>query len=309
MVRQCSLVEVAPWQEVWRSCSRLREPGVLRRDNRVTRSVATEIELAQHRLQGHTPYHPGCRHCQVSRSVHQHRKRGADRLESEVVADFFYLSSTGEDHRLVHRDNLKVLALAERMSSMIGAVVASDSIVHTRGEIIKRLREFGLTSGACSIRLVTDAESAVADLVGTSSGEFTFQVKRAEPQNHEAVGSAERGVRRLKESLQTLRSDLNQEGLDVRFSLSGFGVALTYVCFSLNKYSNTHGSELSPCDFVLGRTSPKGAFTLLGATVLAELPQSIRDLAPNIPRFAESAFLHPMFGSMAIKVRAVVRMH
>ena len=273
----------------------------------ITRSVATEIELAQHRLQGHTPYHPGCRHCQVSRSIHQHRKRGADRLESEVVADFFYLSSTGEDHRLVHRDNLKVLVLVERMSSMIGAVVVSDSIVHTRGEIIKWLREFGLTSGACSIRLVTDAESAVADLVGTSSGEFTFQVKRAEPQNHEAVGSAERGVRRLKESLQTLRSDLNQGGLDVCFSLSGFGVALTYVCFSLNKYSKAHGSELSPCDFVLGRPSPKGAFTLLGATVLAELPQSIRDLAPNIPRFAESAFLHPMFGSMAIKVRAVVR--
>ena len=180
----------------------------------VTKS--TEAELAQHRLQGHTPFHPGCRHCQIARSVHQHRKRDKGRLESEVVADFFFLTTTGEDLRSERLVNyLKVLVLVERMSSMIGAVVVSSNVVQTRSGIVAWLKEFGLTSGACSVRLVTDAEGAVADLVGTSSGAFSFQVKRAEPQNHEAVGSAERGVRRLKESLQTLRSDLNVEGLDV----------------------------------------------------------------------------------------------
>ena len=190
---------------------------------------------------------------------------------------------------------------------MIGAVVVSSNVMQTRSGIVAWLKEFGLTSGACSVRLVTDAEGAVADLVGTSSGAFSFQVKRAEPQNHEAVGSAERGVRRLKESLQTLRSDLNVEGLDVCFTPGGLGCALTYLCFSLNKYGKAHGSDLAPCDFVLGRPSPKGAFTLFGATVLAELPQSVRSLAPNLPRFVESCSLRPVFESMAIKVRALIR--
>ena len=52
---------------------------------------------------------------------------------------------------------------------------------------------------------------------------------------------------------------------------------------------------------------PKGAFSLFGSTVLAELPESVRSLAPNVPRFAESCFLHRVFGSMAIRVRALVR--
>ena len=268
----------------------------------------TEAELALHRLQGHTPFHPGCKHCQVARSVHQHRKRDKGRLESEVVADFFFLTTTGEDLRADRLVNyLKVLVLVERMSSMIGAVVVSSNVVQTRSGIVSWLKEFGLTSGTCSVRLLTDAEGAVADLVGTASGAFTFQIKRAEPQNHEAVGSAERGVRRLKEAFQTLRSDLNVEGLDVCFTADGLSCVLTYLCFSLNKFGKAHGSDLAPCDFVLGRPSPKGAFTLFGSTVLAELPQSVRDLAPNLPRFVESCFLHPVFDSMAIKVRALVR--
>ena len=151
----------------------------------VTRS--TEAELAQHRLQGHTPFHPGCRHCQVARSVHQHRKKSGGRIESEVIADFFYLTTTGEDLRSMNVDHLKVLVMVERMSNMIGAVVISSNVVQTRSAIVAWLKEFGLTSGACSVRLVTDAEGAVADLVGTASGAFTFQVKRAEPQNHEAA--------------------------------------------------------------------------------------------------------------------------
>ena len=47
-------------------------------------------------------------------------------------------------------------------------------------------------------------------------------------------------------------------------------MALLYLCGSLTRFSKAHGSELAPCDVVLGRRSPKGPFTLLGATVLAE---------------------------------------
>ena len=104
----------------------------------VTRS--TEAELAQHRLQGHTPFHPGCRHCQVARSVHQHRKKSGGRIESEVIADFFYLTTTGEDLRSMNVDHLKVLVMVERMSNMIGAVAISSNVVQTRSAIVAWLK-------------------------------------------------------------------------------------------------------------------------------------------------------------------------
>ena len=68
-----------------------------------------------------------------------------------------------------------MLVLFERMSSMIGAVVVFSNVVQTWSGIVSWLKEFGLTSGTCSVRLLTDAEGAVADLVGTASGAFTFQ--------------------------------------------------------------------------------------------------------------------------------------
>ncbi|CAE6933000.1 unnamed protein product [Symbiodinium sp. CCMP2592] len=227
---------------------------------------------------------------------------------STVVADFFFLSSTGEERREVRSDNLRVLVMVERMSSMIGAIVTSDNLVASRTDIVRWLREFGLESGTCSILMLTDAEEAVSDLVAGASDEFVFQVRKAGPQCHESIGVAERGVRKIKESLQTLRSDLNHEGLDICFNHVGFSAALTYLCGSLNRFSKAHGSELAPCDMPLQRPTPKGAFTLFSATVLAELPQSIKDLGPNLPRFTEAAFLYPVLGSQAIRVAALIRL-
>ena len=102
-----------------------------------------------------------------------------------------------------------------------------------------------------------------------------------------------------------MRSDLNQEGLDCATTMED--LPLCYVCGSLNRFSKAHGSDMAPCDLVLGRPSPKGPFTLFGAVVLAELPQSIKDLASNLPRCTEGAFLHPILGSQAIKVRALIQ--
>ena len=236
--------------------------------------------------------------------MYQHRRRKDGRLESEVVADFFFLSSTGEEPRAVRADNLRVLVMVERMSGMIGAIVTSDNVVENRTLVVKWLREFGLQSGTCSIPMITDAEGAVSDLIAGASEEFAFQVRKAEPQNHESVGVAERGVRKVKESLQTLRSDLNQEGVDLCFNHVGFAAALTYLCGSLNRFSKAPGSELAPCDMPLRRPTPKGPFTLFGATVLAELPQSVRDLAPNLPRFTEGAFLYPIVPHFGISGHA-----
>ncbi|CAE7669829.1 unnamed protein product [Symbiodinium sp. CCMP2592] len=246
----------------------------------LTRS--SEAELALHRLQGHTAYALSPR-VQALPGVQNGETRGQ-------IGQF------------------RVLVMVERMSSMIGAIVTSDNLVSSRTDIVRWLREFGLESGTCSILMLTDAEEAVSDLVAGASDEFVFQVRKAGPQCHESIGVAERGVRRIKESLQTLRSDLNHEGLDICFNHIGFSAALTYLCGSLNRFSKAHGSDLAPCDMPLQRPTPKGAFTLFGATVLAELPQSIKNLGPNLPRFTEAAFLYPVLGSQAIRVAALIRL-
>ena len=68
----------------------------------------------------------------------------------------------------------------------------------------------------------------------------------------------------VSDLLQTFRADLNQENLDVSFTAGGLSVALLYLCGSLNYFSKAHGSELAPC--VVSGGTPKGSFTLLGAT-------------------------------------------
>ena len=144
---------------------------------------------------------------------------------------------------------------------MIGAVVTSEDLVKTRTELVQWLREFGLESGRCSISLVTDSEDAVSDLVAGASEEFVFRVRKTAPQIMRHTALLERGVRKLREALQTLRADLNAEHLDVCFTHVGLSTALMYLCASLNRFSKAHGSELAPCDG--GRkTHSEGTFEL-----------------------------------------------
>ena len=52
---------------------------------------------------------------------------------------------------------------------------------------------------------------------------------RAPPQQHEHVGAVERSVRRLKESMNLIRNDLNRQGYDVRFSGQPLEFLLRYL--------------------------------------------------------------------------------
>ena len=102
-------------------------------------SKATEAELAKRRMQGHTPFHPACRHCQKARSVYQHRRRVRGKLESEIFAVFLFLSTTGESRADATTLSHRVLVLTEHMTNMIGAVIVSSNVAQTRAEILKWL--------------------------------------------------------------------------------------------------------------------------------------------------------------------------
>ena len=226
--------------------------------HRLTR--ASEEALQKHRMQGHVPFDPRCTLCARGKSVFHHRRRRANMLETEVQADFAFLTTRGE---VVSEDapgTIKVLVLTELSSGCIGYVVVESDVSKVRAQICRWLEHFGLTSTTTGVILHTDAE---------------------------------RVVRRLKESLSVLRADLNSGGADVTFNESGLADALTYIGLTHNHFSKVQGSDMSPLEFTVNRPLSKPATALFGQTVLAELPSSLRQLCPNETRSVEACFVHP----------------
>ena len=139
------------------------------------------------------------------------------------------------------------------MSRCIGYVVVGEDVEATRRQIVVWLQHFGLTSKAVSIDVHTDSERAVGEIIGNSNGRYTFAIRRAAPQQHRSIGSAERAVRELKESFSVLRADLNAQGLDVTFSHENLFDVLTYLALCNNHFSTSRGSDRSPLEMVSGR--------------------------------------------------------
>ena len=235
-------------------------------------SQKTKEDLEAHRANGHVPFHPDCEHCVKSRGVAQHRRRSEKGLETEVVADFMFLDAVGESVSVVDRQtggSVKVLVLREAYSSSIGAVVMTNDIAKDRGILIKWLSEFGLSTSAASITLLTDAEEAVKSFVTGSSDKYAFRVCKAAPQTHEQIGGAERTVRVLKEALATLQSDFQSLGCVLSFRKDLVQLALTYLCMSVNANDKAFGGNRSPREIAVGRKLPETVFALFGSKVLA----------------------------------------
>ena len=187
---------------------------------------------------------------------------------------------------------MKILVLTEMMSRCIGYVVVGEDVEAARRQIVVWLQHFGLTSKAVSIDVHTDSERAVGEIIGNSTGRYTFSIRRAAPQQHRSIGSAERTVRELKESFSVLRADLNAQGLDVTFSHENLVDVLTYLALCNNHFSTSRGSDRSPLEMVSGRKLSKPVSTLFGAQVLAEIPDSIRQHSPLSTRNVECTFIH-----------------
>ena len=188
--------------------------------------------------------------------------------------------------------NFKILALTELSSGCVGYVVVERDLAKVKTQICRWLDHFGLTSTTTGIILLTDAERAVAELVGKTADKYTFNVRRANPQQHQSVGAAERAVRRLKESLSVIRAELNAGGADVVFTVEGLTDVLTYMGLTHNHFSKVQGSDMSPLEFTVNRPLSKPMTALFGQTVLAEPPSSLRQLAPNETRSIEACFIH-----------------
>ena len=254
---------------------------------------ATERELEQHRAQGHTPFHPQCIECVRGHSVFQHRRRTKRGLETEIQADFCFLKRVGEQIEFSDVEgNVKILVMNELATGCVGYTVVSDNQAAVQAQISSWLHHFGLSSENTSVVLHTDAEKAVGDMISKASPQFTFQIRRSNPQQHASNGGAERTVRRFKEALAVLRADLNKKSLDVSFSFQALQDACTYLALSHNHFGKGPGTDLSPLESSSGRRLTKPATTLFGCTVLAELSDAVRSQAPNETRMVEASFVH-----------------
>ena len=253
---------------------------------------ASEQALQKHRMQGHIPFDPRCTICARGKSVFQHRRRREGLLETEIQADFGFLTTRGELVSDEVEGNFKVLVLTELSSGCVGYVVVEPDVAKVRSQICKWLEHFGLTSTTTAIILHTDAERAVAELVGRATDKYTFNVRRANPQQHQSVGAAERTVRRLKEGLAVICAELNAGNADVVFTFEGLSDVLTYMGLTHNHFSKVQGSDMSPLEFTVNRALSKPMTAMFGQTVLAELPSSLRQLAPNETRSVEACFIH-----------------
>ena len=264
-------------------------------------SRASEEELQRHRLQGHFPFDPRCIVCAQGRSVFQHRRKSASGIEASIEADFAFLSKTGELCETEDEaTSIKVLVMCERLSGCVAYVPVWADVAKVRFKILLWLEHFGLTSENSSIILHTDREKAVAELVGRSSKHYAFQVRRSAPQQHRSTGGAERNVRRLKEDLGVLRKDMQAHNVDVRFSEQGLEDSVTYLALMHNHFGKSKETNMTPLEIACNRPLSKPACTMFGATVLAEIPDSIRALAPNCSRSVEAAFVHPGMGTGAV---------
>ena len=171
--------------------------------------------------------------------------------------------------------------------------------MQVNSDIEKWLDSFGLTSSMTSIILHTDQEKAVGDVVTKATRKYLFQIRRAAPQQHRSIGAAERAVRKLKESLAALRSDINKFGLDVRFSFPGLRDVVTYLALMNNHFGRAGGTDLSPLETSAGRSLSKPTVSLFGSLVIAEIRDSIRQYSPNETRSIEASYVHPGLGTGA----------
>ena len=123
-----------------------------------------------------------------------------------------------------------------------------------------------------------------------------FTVSKAGPQNHDTVGSVERGVRELKEGLAVLRLELGKAGVDVVNSLVGWEASSRYVITMHNLHSKLDGTGLSGREVLRNQVDQKNAVTAMFCSrVLAETPDSVN----SIGRFVTAGYLYPVRNSFA----------
>ena len=244
------------------------------------------VELQKHVMRGHFPYSPECIQCRQGKSTYQHRRRKCGVDVHELSCDFFFYQQR------------KYLVMYDSHTGMTGFAPVGD-LEQARKWIRHWVAEFGLLgplSNNHALEVFTDSEKAVGALIRQADVGRPVKLQKAPPQGHETIGSAETSVRKLKDSMATLRSSLRTYGHDIADSGQAQCSAFAYLCFCHNSHSRFRDGQLAPRELVVGRSLPPVDTTMFCALTLAEIPESLKGKA--IARFERVCYLRPEFSSL-----------
>ena len=193
--------------------------------------LSSQEKLRQHVLRGHYPFDPHCLECQQGRGVSRAPRRSLRERILEVQVDFFFLGLV--------ESKFKMILLRQVFSGLLGVTAVSENVQVTGQHLRQILAEFGLleTLEGPPVDFRTDAQDEVGTVLRRSGLPREYTVNKAGPQNHDTVGSVERGVREVKEALAVLRLELAKAGLDLVDSLVAWEAASRYV----TAMHNLHG--------------------------------------------------------------------
>ena len=257
--------------------------------------VQESAEVTRHILRGHYPYDPNCLECAQGRGVGRSPRRPKRERILEIQVDFFFLGSVSSKH--------KFIVMRQVLTGLLGATAVTPNLQVTAQHIRQILAEFGVTgSDGPPIDIRTDAATDVGELLRRSAINREFTVSRAGPQEHNVVGSAERGVREIKEAISVVRLEFAKHQLDIVDSMVGWDGICRYVV----AMHNLHGKKFGKTPREMLRESPASSENPVSAMfcsqVLAETPESV----PSIGRFVTAAYLWPVRNSFAHFVVAMI---
>ena len=198
----------------------------------------------------------------------------------DIQVDFFFLGTVSSKH--------KFIVMRQVLTGLLGATAVTPNLQVTAQHIRQILAEFGVSgSDGPPIDIRTDAATDVGELLRRSVINREFIVSRAGPQEHNVVGSAERGVREIKEAIAVVRLELAKHQLDIVDSMVGWDGICRYVV----AMHNLHGKKFGKTPREMLRESPASSENPVSAMfcsqVLAETPESV----PSIGRFVTAAYL------------------
>ena len=138
-------------------------------------------------------------------------------------------------------------------SGLLGTTAVGPNVNVTAQQIRQILVEFGVSgSDGPPIDIRTDAATDVGELLRRLGMNWEFTLSRAGPQEHNVIGSAERGVREVKEAIAVVRLELAKHQLDIVDSLVGWDGICRYVV----AMRNLHGKKFGKTPRELLRDSP-----------------------------------------------------
>ena len=251
--------------------------------------LSSQEKLRQHVLRGHSPFDPHCLECQQGRGVSRAPRRSLRERILEVQVDFFFLGLV--------ESKFKMILLRQVFSGLLGVTAVSENVQVTGQHLRQILAEFGLleTLEGPPVDFRTDAQDEVGTVLRRSGLPREYTVNKAGPQNHDTVGSVERGVREVKEALAVLCLELAKAGLDLVDSLVAWEAASRYVTAMHNLHGKIQNTGKTGKELLRNTSEGTRISAMFCSRVLAETPESV----DSIGRFVTAAYLYPVRNSFA----------